>query len=84
MRVSELKLRKIGNSRGVIIPSEILMLMNASDDTVLTISVNDSGVVTLEKKASRDPFAKFARFAEAWDGIGDVEAEHVDKNIEIW
>lgn len=84
MRASELKLRRIGNSRGVIIPADILIRMNAADDAVLTITVNDKGVATLENKANKEPFSRFTKFAEAWSGSGDAETERINKEFEIW
>lgn len=80
----EIKLRKIGNSRGVIIPSEILMRMDANDDTILTITVSDNGVATLEKKKNVDPFARFRKFAEAWNNCDKTGIEHVNKEITVW
>ena len=80
----EIKLRKIGNSRGVIIPSEILMRMDANDDTILTITVSDNGVATLEKKKNVDPFARFRKFAEVWNNCDKSGIEHVNKEITVW
>jgi putative addiction module antidote len=65
----ELKLRKIGNSYGVILPAEVLKALQVRDGSVLTLLPNEQGYqLTVEDaefeaqmRAARSLMARYSR-----------------------
>jgi putative addiction module antidote len=60
--VLELKLRKVGNSVGIVLPKEALAKLNAAEGDVLTLTDNADG--SLRIKASDPEFARQMSVAE--------------------
>ena len=63
--VLELKLRKIGNSVGVVLPKEALARLNAEEgDTVTLTDAPEGGLRVTPATAGREQFAKQMKAAE--------------------
>jgi putative addiction module antidote len=63
--VFELKLRKIGNSIGVVLPKEALARLNVQEgDTVALSDAPDGGLRVTPATAGRDQFATQMKAAE--------------------
>jgi len=97
MIASEISIRKIGNSFGLILTKDILKAMRASlPGTKILVSVDDEGMATM-KAVEKDgpfkgPFAGLAKYASLWNGednsavetAEDLKAGRNDKTFEVW
>ena len=64
--VLELKLRKVGNSVGVVLPKEAMAKLNVREgDTVCLTDAPDGGLRVTPVTEGRDRFAEQMRAAEA-------------------
>jgi putative addiction module antidote len=63
--VLELKLRKIGNSVGVVLPKEALARLNVSEGDTLTLTDAPEGGLRTPAAAGREQFARQMKAAES-------------------
>lgn len=64
--VLELKLRKVGNSVGVVLPKEALARLNAGEGDILTFTdAPDGSLRVTPVTAGREQFAKQMKVAES-------------------
>jgi len=97
MVTSEISIRKIGNSLGLILSRNILEAMNVPrPGAKVFVSVDDEGTATMKAVgkdgAFKGPFAGLAKYAPLW-GDGDksavemaeeLKSGRINKTFEIW
>jgi antitoxin component of MazEF toxin-antitoxin module len=81
MKVTELKVSRIGNSKGIRIPAEILKRYGISDTVLLEERANELALIIKrdQKLSWKDTFAEMAREKEDWSAFDATAADGLEE-----